>query len=125
MDSDDGLIHRITGFLVFVHRPEFEILENTAFRKLDLFPSSGEERETSTLWVPFTELTSITGAILNVNRLGLFLTSPEDGNISSFRNIEFSDEWRLLGCYAVWLLQEPTFRRNLMPPSSGFQESVN
>jgi hypothetical protein len=21
-------------------------------------------------------------------------------------------EWRLLGCYAVWLLQEPTLRRN-------------
>jgi hypothetical protein len=23
------------------------------------------------------------------------------------------EEWRLLGCYAVWLLSEPTFRRNL------------
>jgi hypothetical protein len=29
------------------------------------------------------------------------------------------EEWRLLGCYAVWLLLEPTFRRNLAPPSSG------
>jgi hypothetical protein len=28
---------------------EFLILENTMFRKLDLFPSSGEGRETSTL----------------------------------------------------------------------------
>jgi hypothetical protein len=27
-------------------------LENTTFRKLDLFPSSGEERETSTLLGP-------------------------------------------------------------------------
>jgi hypothetical protein len=27
----------ITGFLGFVHRPEFEILDNTTFRKLDLF----------------------------------------------------------------------------------------
>jgi hypothetical protein len=26
----------------FVHHPGFEILENTAFQKLDLFPSSGE-----------------------------------------------------------------------------------
>jgi hypothetical protein len=30
----------------------------------------------------------------------------------------------LLGCYAVWLLWEPTFRRILAPPS-GWQESVN
>jgi hypothetical protein len=30
-------------------------------------------------------------------------------------------EWRLLGCYAVWLLQEPTFQRNLAPLSSGGQ----
>jgi hypothetical protein len=32
----------ITGFLDFVHRPEFYKQENTTFRKLDLFPSSGE-----------------------------------------------------------------------------------
>jgi hypothetical protein len=29
------------------------------------------------------------------------------------------EEWRLLGCYAGWLLQELTFRRNLAPPSTG------
>jgi hypothetical protein len=29
------------------------------------------------------------------------------------------EECRLLGCYAVWLLQERTFRKNLAPPSSG------
>jgi hypothetical protein len=29
------------------------------------------------------------------------------------------EEWCLLGCYAVWLLYEPTFRRNVAPPSSG------
>jgi hypothetical protein len=29
------------------------------------------------------------------------------------------EELSLLGCYAMWLLQEPTFRRNLAPPSSG------
>jgi hypothetical protein len=34
------------------------------------------------------------------------------------------EEWRLLGCYAVWLLYEPTFRRNLAPASSGLQESM-
>jgi hypothetical protein len=26
------------------------------------------------------------------------------------------EEWRLLGCYAMWLLPEPTFRRNVAPP---------
>jgi hypothetical protein len=31
-----------TGFLDLVHRPEFYKQENTTFRKLDLFPSSGE-----------------------------------------------------------------------------------
>jgi hypothetical protein len=36
---------RITGFSDFVLRPVFYTLENT-FRKLDLFPSSGEGRDT-------------------------------------------------------------------------------
>jgi hypothetical protein len=30
-----------------------------------------------------------------------------------------NEEWYLLGCYAVWLLLDPAFRRNLAPPSSG------
>jgi hypothetical protein len=42
----------ITGFLDFVHSLEFQILENTLFRKLDLFPSSGELWETPTLLRP-------------------------------------------------------------------------
>jgi hypothetical protein len=33
---------RNPGFLDFAQRPEFEILENTKFRKLDLSMSSGE-----------------------------------------------------------------------------------
>jgi hypothetical protein len=37
---------RITSFSDFVHRPVFYKLENTTFRKLDLFPSSGEGEET-------------------------------------------------------------------------------
>jgi hypothetical protein len=32
---------------------------------------------------------------------------------------------RPLGCCAVWLLYESTFGRNLAPPPSGRQESVN
>jgi hypothetical protein len=35
---------RITGFLDSVHRPVFcKIQKNTTFRKLDLFPCSGED----------------------------------------------------------------------------------
>jgi hypothetical protein len=44
--------YRITGFLNFVHRPEFKMLENTMFRQLDLFPSSDDLRETPTLLGP-------------------------------------------------------------------------
>jgi hypothetical protein len=29
------------------------------------------------------------------------------------------EEWRLLGCYALWLMYETTFRRNLSPTLSG------
>jgi hypothetical protein len=32
-----------------------------------------------------------------------------------------SEECRLLGCGAVWSLCEPTFRRNVSPPSSGLK----
>jgi hypothetical protein len=35
------------------------------------------------------------------------------------------EEWCVLGFYAVWLFEEPTFQRNLAPPSSGSHESVN
>jgi hypothetical protein len=39
---------RFTGFLDFFHRPVFWKLENTTFRKLDLFPSSGVGGKTPT-----------------------------------------------------------------------------
>jgi hypothetical protein len=61
-------------------------LENTTFQKLDLFPSSGEVRETPILLGPLER------ANLNhwINRVDVSLPSPEDGNKSSFRNIMFS-----------------------------------
>jgi hypothetical protein len=37
--SNFEVLFRIVGFLDFVHHPEFEILENTTFWKLDLFSS--------------------------------------------------------------------------------------
>jgi hypothetical protein len=36
------ILLRVTGFLDFAHRPVVFEIENTAFRKLDLFPFSGE-----------------------------------------------------------------------------------
>jgi hypothetical protein len=44
-------LFRITGFLDFFHRPVFQKLGNT-FRKVDLFPSSGEWWETPALLGP-------------------------------------------------------------------------
>jgi hypothetical protein len=69
-------MHRITGFLDFFHRPIFYRVENTTFRKLDLFPSSGEGREDTYSVGP-----------LRAN------PSPEDGNRSSFRNVVFSIQY--------------------------------
>jgi hypothetical protein len=71
------------------HRPVFYKLENTTFRKLDLFPSSGEW-ETPTLLghlekaSPVMEVSSKGPNRVRVSR------SPEEGNRSSFRNAVFS-----------------------------------
>jgi hypothetical protein len=43
---------RTTGFVDFVLRPEYEILENTMFWTLDLFSSSRGEREIPALLGP-------------------------------------------------------------------------
>jgi hypothetical protein len=74
--------NKINGFLGFVRCPEFSILENTTFRKLDLFPSSGEGREIPTL------LGSLERANLNhmsvfskgSNKVGVSLSSLGGGN---------------------------------------------
>jgi hypothetical protein len=39
-----------------VHCSEFQILENTTFGKLDLFPSSGDGRETHAVLGPIVRL---------------------------------------------------------------------
>jgi hypothetical protein len=47
------ITYRINGFSNFVQRPDSKELDdkNTTFRKLDLFPSSGEGRHLL-CWVP-------------------------------------------------------------------------
>jgi hypothetical protein len=53
----------IIGFLNFLHRPEIRILENTTFRKRDLFPSWGDGRKKPTVLSPFRRaiLNPVTG----------------------------------------------------------------
>jgi hypothetical protein len=62
-------------------------LENTTFRKLDLFPSSGEGKETPTLLGPVIKVSSKGPKIL-----GVYFPSPEDGNRSSFQTL-LSGPW--------------------------------
>jgi hypothetical protein len=47
--TNDTITLGITGSADFVHRPIFKKLLNITFRKLDLFLSSGEWRETLTV----------------------------------------------------------------------------
>jgi hypothetical protein len=66
---------------VFILCPSSGILKNTTFRKLDLFPSSGE-RTSVVHWLRL--------ALSNEpNRVGVYHLQPEDGNIYSFRNVVF------------------------------------
>jgi hypothetical protein len=50
--------------------------------------------------------------------------NPAVCKICGFHSSDY-EEWCLLGCYVMWFLSAPTFRRNLAPPSSELQESVN
>jgi hypothetical protein len=72
------IILRITGFLEFSRHPVFYKLQDMTFRKLDLFPFSGEEGK-----VP-TQLDPIERA--NFNN---WSPSHEDGNRSNFQNVVF------------------------------------
>jgi hypothetical protein len=84
---------RITGFLDFVHRLVFYKLENTAFRKLDLFPSSCEEDTYSAGSFRKNQSQSLTVWRLALSKgpkwVCVFPPSHEDGNKSCFRSIMF------------------------------------
>jgi hypothetical protein len=60
---------RITWFFYFVHRPILWKLENTTFRKLDLFPSPDEGGDTPTLLGPIERTNSDTGQPMSVIRV--------------------------------------------------------
>jgi hypothetical protein len=65
-----------------------KLLENTSFQKLDLFPISGEGRETLTLLGPLGIANLNQGYWLALfkgpNRVDVFLSSLEDKNFSLF-----------------------------------------
>jgi hypothetical protein len=61
---------RIIGVMDFVHRSEFQVVENTILPKVDLFPSSGDWRKTFALRLALSK---------GHNRVDVFLPSPEDG----------------------------------------------
>jgi hypothetical protein len=52
------MVYDTQNYWVFGLRPSFRILKNTPFRKLRMFPSSGEIREISTLLGPVIEVSS-------------------------------------------------------------------
>jgi hypothetical protein len=54
--SDDEIQH--SESLGLIQRTEFQITTKTTFRKLDLFLSSGAERETRIIFSPLEELTT-------------------------------------------------------------------
>jgi hypothetical protein len=69
------VILRIAWFLDFVHRPVVLTLENTTFRKVDLFPSSDEGGETP------SHLSHLLHLSKGPNCVGVFpLPSSKDGN---------------------------------------------
>jgi hypothetical protein len=74
------------------------------FRKMALFPSSGECRKTPTLLGPLERA--------NHNHSIEILTCDFHG--------DDYEECRLRECDVVWLLQVQMFLRNLSPPSSGY-----
>jgi hypothetical protein len=63
---------------------------------------------------------SVLPAISRWRRLGLKTVISQ--SLLGLENRLESEECRLLRFHAVWLLWEPTFRRNMSPPSSEWQE---
>jgi hypothetical protein len=77
--------------LDFVHRQMF--LNNTTFRKLGLFSSSGKIMGAPTLLRPLGIASLKHWASLKrwakPNRVGALIILPKDGNKSGFRNVVF------------------------------------
>jgi hypothetical protein len=69
----------------FVQHLEFKILENTVFRKLAVFPSSGKGKADNYSFVSLKKNLRL-ALSKRPNRVVVCLPLPEDGNTSYFRN---------------------------------------
>jgi hypothetical protein len=81
-------------FLDFIYHLMF--LKNTTFRKLDLFPSSGKIMGATTLLDPLETASlnhyqSLLALSNGPNRISAPFILSEVGNISSFRNVVFTE----------------------------------
>jgi hypothetical protein len=89
-------MHRITGFLHFVHCPVFYKLEKTTFRKLDLFPSSGEGEKTPAMLGPL-ERANLSHLRLEhmrlPKRIGCKVRSPSVLVIRIVQILWFFEQW--------------------------------
>jgi hypothetical protein len=79
------MVYKTTGF--FGLFPSSGILENTTFRKMDLFPTTGEGGEDTNSVGPLRKGLRL-ALSKGPTRVGVS-PSPEDGNRSSFRNVVF------------------------------------
>jgi hypothetical protein len=83
-------VPKITGFMDFVHSPEFWMLENTTFRKLDTFPSSGEGEEDIYSVGPLKKNHWLRLVLYKgPERVDVSLPSPEEEKRCSFRDVSF------------------------------------
>jgi hypothetical protein len=89
---------RVTGLLDLFHSPEVEKLENTTHRKLYQFSSPGERRKTNVLLCPLQRVNvnhwtnwMRLALFKRTKRVDIFLSSPQDENRPSFRNVVFSN----------------------------------
>jgi hypothetical protein len=99
-----------------------DLLPNMVWRKLRMYECVLTRNKRPKKVLHFIDLTHCFEA--HATHRGLPRTCYHISKIWGFHGGGY-EEWRLLGCYAVWLLYELTFRRYLAPPSSGWQESVN
>jgi hypothetical protein len=83
-----------TGFLYFIHHEEFKTLENITFQKLDLLPSSDEERETPTLLGPSSLLILGTDPVSKTPCFFFVLRIPNDGQSPATQKL-----WVLHDCH--------------------------
>jgi hypothetical protein len=91
----------------------FRVLSSTTFQKMDLYPSSCEERETPNLLLQWLRSVVSKGP----NRVGVSLPSPEDGQIQTPKRCVSSS----LEFHATNKVHKPNEHKCYAPPSEPFR----